>query len=396
MDALLAAKLAALPRLDPTRASTTGLQCKICGGRTTLFDVTDFWKGSEFYTFGLSELTVHYYRCELCHFMFTPLCDDWTREDFARYIYNDDYTLADPEYLAIRPRRSADYVGHWLRGFEDARILDYGSGSGAFAQHMRNAGFRNVVSYDPYSAPTRPEGPFDIVMCFEVIEHSPTPIETVADIVSFLSADGCVLLGECLQPPDIASIRCNWWYCMPRNGHISLYTEFALAVTSQRANAVFHKGDGFHAISRPSGTKFSLLGDRISTPLIPIICRAPREQQGQLWHEVEGFSGIQTRWTATSKVSWHVDAPTRGLAQLAIRVPFAAEVRPDFGAVSQIEVNGIEAATRIVNRWIITAESTVNSNSAIEVTLRTPEPVRPSDLRDSADHRSLGLAIHCE
>jgi hypothetical protein len=58
MDERLSATLNALPPLDRQRARTMGLACKICGSTAPFFDMTDFWKGSEFYPFGSSGVPV--------------------------------------------------------------------------------------------------------------------------------------------------------------------------------------------------------------------------------------------------------------------------------------------------------------------------------------------------
>ena len=310
METQLAALLAALPRLGAGNPRSSR-NCKICGKPAAFFDATDFWKGSAFYPFGPSGISVPYYRCDSCGFMFTPLCDDWSSEEFAQHIYNDQYRLLDGEYLEIRPKRTAEHVSTRLKGFEDARILDYGSGTGKFASHMRAAGFRYVFDYDPFSQPSRPSGRFDVVTCVEVIEHSPKPVETILDIASFLNDDACVLLGESLQPPDISSIRCNWWYCMPRNGHVSLYTDRSLATAALQARVLFHRGQGLHAFSRPSDGRFASIADRISLPLFPVSLTAPQEQQDGLWHALEVFSGMPTRWTASPEISWRVVVPSR-------------------------------------------------------------------------------------
>ncbi len=54
-------------------------------------------------------------------------------------------------------------------------ILDYGSGSGAFAERMAKYGFANITNYDPFSSPARPAGKFSLITCFEVIEHTVSP-----------------------------------------------------------------------------------------------------------------------------------------------------------------------------------------------------------------------------
>jgi SAM-dependent methyltransferase len=399
MDANLAARLAALPSLEARRGKPVTMRCKVCGTPARFFDVTDFWKGAGYYPFGPSGIPVEYFRCDTCGFMFTPLFDDWTSEDFRKYIYNDEYVAVDGEYSDLRPRRVATAMIKLLAGFEDARLMDYGSGTGLFADHLRADGFKHITSFDPFSQPVRPSGRFDIITCFEVIEHSPDPLATFQDIASLLSDDGCVILGVSLQPPEIEAIRCNWWYCMPRNGHVSLYTDRALALLATDSGLLFHLGVGMHAFSRPVVGRFANLAYRVSLPLLPISLNAPQltndlDSTAKRWQSVELFSGIPTRWTAEADVSWQVAIPPIRSVIVRIRVPFVSEVRPGFAAESRLLVDGAEALTTVSGRSIL-AEVRVEGRSSIDVTLRTPPVVSPSSLRDSGDRRQLGLAVPC-
>lgn len=399
MDPLIREALAALPPLATARGRSASKPCKVCGNPTRFFDVTDFWKGSAYYPFGPSGIPVAYHRCNTCGFMFAPLFDDWSEDDFRKYIYNDEYLAVDGEYAEIRPRRVATHMAKFLAGFEDARLVDYGSGTGQFAARMRAGGFRNVTSFDPFSAPVRPSGRFDIITCFEVIEHTPTPLETLQDIASLLNDDGCVVLGESLQPPDIDMIRCNWWYCMPRNGHISLYTDRALAILAMRSGMLFHPGGGLHAFSHATTGRFSDLARRVSLPLLPVSLGAPQSTDKSAetttrWHAAESFSGMPTRWSAKAEVSWHVEMPAIRSMIACIRIPFANEVRPGFAGESRILVDGVEVTSFLSDRSIA-ADVKVEGRGSLTVTLRTPPVVSPSALRNSTDHRKLGLAIQC-
>jgi hypothetical protein len=43
-----------------------------------------------------------------------------------------------------------------------------------------------------------------------------------------------VLFSTLVQPPAFESTGMTWWYIGPRNGHVSLFSERALAVAWQR------------------------------------------------------------------------------------------------------------------------------------------------------------------
>jgi 2-polyprenyl-3-methyl-5-hydroxy-6-metoxy-1,4-benzoquinol methylase len=71
-----------------------------------------------------------------------------------------DYGKVDPQYHGARALTAGTEMARHLAGCEQLRILDFGSGSGAFAEEMRRRGFQHVESYDPFSSPVEPLGSF--------------------------------------------------------------------------------------------------------------------------------------------------------------------------------------------------------------------------------------------
>src|SRR5205085_11099033 len=116
----------------------------------------------------------------------------------------------------------------------------------------RAGGFASVEGYDPFTSPQRPAGRFDIITCFETIEHSSSPRETIADLQSFMRPDGCIIVGTSLQPPNIDELRANWWYIAPRNGHVSIYSPAALERLASDAGLQFFAADGLMAFAAPT------------------------------------------------------------------------------------------------------------------------------------------------
>jgi SAM-dependent methyltransferase len=381
--AIILAHLARQPRLRAANAAASAIPCKVCRGPALFFDVVDFNKCAVFYRFGPSGVAVAYYRCDNCGFLFTPFCDAWSHDDFARLIYNDDYVLLDPEYLSDRPIRSAELMASKLAGFESARILDYGAGKGLFAQRMAELGFRGVESYDPFSIPRRPEGHFDIVTCFEVIEHIPSPIAALADIRSFLADHGCIVLGESVQPPDIDRVRGNWWYVAPRNGHVSTFADRTLATLADQLGMVLHRGNP-HAMVR--GTAFAALGERFGRALACFRLGAPGQRQPDEWYDVEPDATGPFQWTAAIDLTWRVTAPSDVPRQIQVMVPFAHESRAGFAEGCTITIDGRTVATSVRESCVF-AESSVDLRGEVEVALRTPE------LSGSPEKRLLGLAV---
>lgn len=209
------------------------LDCKCCGQRSISLGSVDFSKSCEDRRkapLPLTGIPVHYHRCTSCGFIFTPHCDNFSAADFTREIYNDDYVKVDPDYLKIRPKASAEIC---LKLFGHARdkteVLDYGSGSGLMADLLNAQGF-NVRNYDPFATANnkRPNGKFDVITSFEVLEHTADPLLTCDLMQKSAKSNGIILFSTLVQPPTIETLKLSWWYIAPRNGHISIYTKRSL------------------------------------------------------------------------------------------------------------------------------------------------------------------------
>jgi len=219
---------------QPLIADPQPVACKICGAPSPLFGVVDFHKScieAQGKRLALSGRPVYYRRCSQCEFTFTTAFDGWDWDAFRARIYNDDYIVVDPDFVELRPVGNAHLIAN---SFPNAKssigILDYGGGNGVLAARLRDAGF-SATTYDPYSSLNQlPAEKFDLVTCFEVLEHVPTPQDTVATMMSLLKQPGAILFSTLVQPKEFPAIGLNWWYAGPRNGHISLYSTQSLAL----------------------------------------------------------------------------------------------------------------------------------------------------------------------
>jgi SAM-dependent methyltransferase len=214
--------------------------CKVCGAPALPFGEADFNRSCmepRAATLPPLGIAVPFRRCTACGFLFTECFDDWTAADFKRAIYNDDYIRLDPDYAERRPRENASMVIRHL--YEDRarlRVLDYGGGTGLLARYLRDAGFACAETFEPFNPQyaRRPDGPFDVVTCFETLEHLTDPLAGIADMTGLLSPAGVVLFSTLLQPADFDRLGMAWWYVGPRNGHVSLFSAAALAAAWRR------------------------------------------------------------------------------------------------------------------------------------------------------------------
>lgn len=207
--------------------------CKVCATPSPLYGVVDFHKSClEAYgkRLSLAGVPVYYRRCPRCLFLFTEAFDLWPDQAFLDHIYNADYIRVDPEFADIRPANNASLIASTFEPFCSAiRLLDFGGGNGRLSELLQARGF-TAETYDPFASQRqRPEERFDLVTCFEVLEHTPTPAATVAQLNQMLAPQGAILFSTLVQPQNIDSLGMSWWYIAPRNGHVSLYSTHALA-----------------------------------------------------------------------------------------------------------------------------------------------------------------------
>jgi 2-polyprenyl-6-hydroxyphenyl methylase/3-demethylubiquinone-9 3-methyltransferase len=219
------------PAMRPV--STAPQPCKICGGDTALDGVVDFNKScheQQGLRLPVTGVPVYYRRCAACGFLFTDALDDWSIEDFRAHIYNDDYHVVDPDYLGQRPcSNAAVVVNYWGELKTDIRVLDFGGGNDAFCSALRAQGFMATATYDPMvpAYARRPDGKFDLVTCFETLEHLPDPAAGIASMLECVAEPGLIFYSTLLPPADTSDVA--WWYVAPRNGHVSIFTRKALA-----------------------------------------------------------------------------------------------------------------------------------------------------------------------
>lgn len=232
------------------------IECPACSGSCKLLDVVDFNKSCEElrgHYLALSGVPIYYYICGVCGFCLAPEFSRWSLEQFEREIYNDSYSLIDPDYLNERPINNAKVL---LSLFHEQksqiRHLDYGGGNGLLSKQLREQEW-NSASYDPFvdrDLNMSHLGRFNLVTAFEVFEHVPDVRRLMSDLLLLLDPKGVILFSTLLSNNHIkAGERITWWYASPRNGHISLFSRDSLCHLAARANLNFASfSEGFHAL----------------------------------------------------------------------------------------------------------------------------------------------------
>lgn len=234
----------------PARQAPATVSCKVCGGEAELYGVVDFNKNCEEahrFFLPLSGIPVYYHRCNDCGLVFTTQMDHWSSDDFAAHIYNDSYVDVDPDYKGVRPRNFSKLVIDFARRIDARHVLDFGGGEGSLARFLGEDNL-HCDNWDPMTTGNAPpsQHAYDLVTCFEVFEHTPTPIETLQLALSCLR-DGGLLLFSTLTIDKLAHRNIGFWYIAPRNGHITIHTRTSLArLVGALGWRVHHFSDGMH------------------------------------------------------------------------------------------------------------------------------------------------------
>ncbi|MGS1000764.1 class I SAM-dependent methyltransferase [Burkholderia glumae] len=234
--------------LHRLRVAEPETACKCCGAVSRLCGLVDFSVGGADRLAGrkldpYAGVPVYYHCCIRCRFVFTRCFDDWRREDFAAHLYNADYARQDPDYAGRRALANAELIARQFPELAHARLLDFGAGLGLLERELRARGFTGITSFDPYAhaedaagmAAAPPAGTSRVVLAFEVFEHDPDPHALVQTLLRLLDADGTILFTTVLVTDAVLEAGIDrWWYCMPRNGHLSLFSARALAMLAGR------------------------------------------------------------------------------------------------------------------------------------------------------------------
>lgn len=171
-----------------------------------------------------------YNQCPTCAFVFTTALDDWQHHEFTHHIYNEFYKSID----GGAPQREIDNANIISNLFQNSknhlRVLDFGGGDGGFSRTLSTHGFQ-VDTFDPFVGNNNSIklDQFDLVTCFEVMEHVTNPRSTIHQISALLKKGGVVVFSTLVQPEDFDDRGLFWWYVSPRAGHVSIHSKKSLS-----------------------------------------------------------------------------------------------------------------------------------------------------------------------
>ncbi len=226
-------------------------KCKICDSDAYLCGVVDFntscnSKLPDYAVLPLTGIPIYYHRCESCGLIYTHAFDDWTFDDFKKYIYNDDYITHDPDFLGVRPQSNAELIMSNFKPIQKWNVLDYGGGDGQLAELLCAQGV-SAVGWDPFHLNLElPQRKFELITSFEVFEHTTTPIATLLEVFDFLQERGAIFFST-LVSDSLTNEGTHSWYVAPRNGHVTIHTKKSLSILFSKVGMeIYSFSDSVH------------------------------------------------------------------------------------------------------------------------------------------------------
>jgi len=214
------------------------MECHICGGNDIGFVLRINRYGGDW----------DIYKCNGC---FTQFLHPIPSEDELQSLYDEIYRkeahrvkrLLNPNYGVLSFPRQWGIIKNIVKKRE-AKILDYGCSGGHFLSRVSgnwdkygielSEPARDIaISKGIKVAPTLedgkfPDGYFDVVVMFAVIEHLPNPRDVVSQITKVLKVGGLFVIAT----GDIGSIKAKLqgehWHLYRPPGHIYYFTKNSL------------------------------------------------------------------------------------------------------------------------------------------------------------------------
>ena len=123
-----------------------------------------------------------------------------------------------------------------------AKILDYGCGSGVFLQYLEQRGYTQGSGYDVYiprfSDPGVMEQTYDAIVSFDVIEHVAEPREFMATLAARLNPGGLLVVGT----PNAEKLS------LAKRMTVELHQPFHRHILSERALVALGEREGLASL----------------------------------------------------------------------------------------------------------------------------------------------------
>lgn len=191
------------------------MKCFICGQRMKVYSRENY-KPTELGDFAFSSRKIpeymHYelYECKVCKVLVAnnPPSSEKLAEEYERADFDSGNEARNASKTYIR------YLKKYIPNFSKGRSLDIGTGEGSYLKYLKDEGVREIVGVEPSQAPIdaadstiRPniikdvfsaerfeKESFDMISCFQTIEHIPDSRKLLQDIYALLKDRGLVYI----------------------------------------------------------------------------------------------------------------------------------------------------------------------------------------------------------
>ncbi|NJD06657.1 MAG: methyltransferase domain-containing protein [Methylococcaceae bacterium] len=131
------------------------------------------------------------------------------------WLLNGLFVDQDPESLGHRKA-----IAHWIANQRCTTVLDFGGGFGTLARSIAAVSPARIDICEPHPSDcalalatdqpsiryvAEPHGPYDCVVCTDVIEHVTEPLQLLSCLTQATAMGGHLLLAPCFEP----FIRCH-------------------------------------------------------------------------------------------------------------------------------------------------------------------------------------------
>lgn len=209
------------------------VSCKICDS------LSEFVFGKKI----LQKYNASFFKCTNCGFLQTE-SPYWLEES-----YRLPFTPLDV-WLVARPLNISQVTENLILNYFDPtkRFLDYGGGIGVFTRMMRDRGFQfyrqdkyaqNLFTqfFDVSDLP-QDHRDFELITCFEVLEHLENPLD---ELNKMFSLGSNVFCSTTLQPEVSIEQLQSWIYIAELHGqHISFYTRKSMEIIADKFGCYYY------------------------------------------------------------------------------------------------------------------------------------------------------------
>ena len=195
-----------------------------------------------------------FYKCPVCYLIFT---EEMADEKGSEEHYKKQWTEGNPDFW----KQQVDvFMGVAERFITPAKILDFGSGSGAITEELRSRGY-DVTPLEPmehgYLRDQNYPYLFNLIVGLEVIEHIPNLWDELRELNDVLQPGGVMIFSTAMtdkfiEHPQAVEVFKGWWYKDDQT-HVSFFSTDSVAMMAHKMGyESYVVGDQLFVLKKPA------------------------------------------------------------------------------------------------------------------------------------------------